>query len=336
MSPLATLGCDVHATPLPLLERTARRARACPDLAARARARFGVDEAALLLTCNRIELLVAGPRLPDDGALAAAFRTLLDAPQAADGALPIACRRDGAALRHLVRVACSLESAALGEGQILGQVRAAWNAARTARDAGPRLAAAFDLALRVGRKARRETDLEALGVDLPRLALLHLRRELRAAGDAPIALLGTGAMAEALLRARPKEGRGGWLVVSRDARRAADLAAAHGARAAALPDFLADRRPLRALVAATTARAPLLDGAWLAARLAPCAGVVDLGLPRNVAADARGVTRLADLADLRSLAAVNGVRLAATVATIERWIDEALLRAARRREGRPA
>jgi len=325
MSPLAALGCDVHATPLPLLERGAERARGRADFAAQARARLGVDEAALLLTCNRIELVVAGARLPDDAALVALFREWVG------GELAPACRRDDAALRHLLRVTCSLESAALGEGQILGQVRAAWNAAQSTRDAGPRLAAAFDLALRVGKKVRRETELESLGVDLPRLALRHVARELRLGGDAPVALLGTGAMAEALLRARPKEGCAHWWIVSRDATRAADLATSHGAVGVALADFLATRRPLRALIAATTTSAPLLDGAWLAARLACDAGVVDLGLPRNVAADARGRVRLADLSDLRATSAANGARLAATIATIEQWIEEALRRHARHR-----
>jgi len=327
MAFLAIIGTDVHRLPLQELERIASRGRDPLALASRALASMAGTECAALVTCNRVELIVAGDTPVPRAVLGAAFAEALGIP---DGAAVAVVHEGENALRHLLRVACSLESAALGEEQILGQVRDAIRIAREARLAGPRMAAAFDLALRVGKRVRRETGLADLGTDLARLALRHVKTELRTDGRAPVVLLGTGAMARAVLAARPKDGRDHWLVVSRDAARAATLAAESGCRSAALEAFLAASTPIRALVAATRVEAPVVSAELLRARLPLAAGVVDLGLPRNVDPQARAHARLADLADLHALAEEHRARLGETVARIDRWIEEALARQRRR------
>jgi glutamyl-tRNA reductase len=328
MAHLALVGIDVRQRTFDELERLGAASRDAIAAATRAAALLDDVECVAIVTCNRAELVVASrtSRDLDREALLAAYAAAF--PRAAT---PVV-HEDDAALRRLVRVACSLESAALGEEQILGQVRDAFTLARERGLAGPRLARAFDLALRVGRKVRRETDLAALGTDLARLSMVHLRPELRAASAAPVVLLGTGAMAEAILAARPKEGRESWLVVGRDGERAAAVAQRFGATSASLADFLAPSSsfaPIRALVAATNTTTPIVTRELLAARLPLGGGVVDLGVPRNVDPAVRDHARLADLADLRAIAEGNGVKLASTVATIERWIDEAIARARR-------
>jgi len=336
MACLGIVGTDVHRLPLRELERLAAAGREPATLAGRARdALKGLEgvECAALVTCNRIELVVASDHALRRDELAAAFGHALDQPSAADHA---ATHLGDDALRHLLRVACSLESAARGEGQILGQVRDAIARARADGHAGSRLAAAFDLALRVGKRVRRDTSLAELGTDLGRLALHHVRPELRAAASAatghsaPIVLIGTGAMAQSILTARPKERGDPWLVVGRDAARTAAVARRFDAPSQTLADFLGDVSPFRALIAVTRCDTPLIPASLLQSRLPLGAGVVDLGLPRNVELSARAHARLADLDDLRALAQRNSERLTATIAQIEGWIDDAVQRQSRR------
>jgi glutamyl-tRNA reductase len=325
MRSIAVAGTDFHRVPLADLERANARAGGAALLIDRLRGalrdRDGLEVVALV-TCNRIEVYVAAEREIPGDELTHAFHSLVGAPAFVRTGLD--------ADRHLLRVACSLESACVGEDQILGQVRGAVATARAAGSSGPRLAALFDLALRVGKRVRRETDLARLGTDLARLALLHVKPALAGGAERPLVLLGTGAMARAVMAARPKDGRDGWCVVGRDPARTAAFAREFGAAHRTLEEFLADAAPLRGLIAATRTSEPLIDAALVRRRLARDAGVVDLGLPRNVAPDVRDHARLADLSDLESLADANASRLAATVAQVERWIDDGLARRARR------
>jgi|SoiMethySBSTD1v2_1073268.scaffolds.fasta_scaffold453936_2 glutamyl-tRNA reductase len=326
MAFFAIVGTDVHRLPLDELERVAGAGKDPVAFARRARDLLAESECAALVTCNRVELMVASERTLEPASLGEAFHAALGRPGCA---APLFVHVGEEGLRHLLRVACSLESAALGEEQILGQVRESIRAAREAGLAGRRLASAFDLALRIGKKVRRESGLADLGTDLARLSLRHLKTELRASGG-PLVLLGTGAMARSILAARPKDAREGWLVVGRERSRAAALAAEFQCDSTTLSDFLASTAPIRALVAATRAEAPIVAASLVRARLALGAGVVDLGLPRNVDPEARSHARLADLADLHALAEQHRSQLDETVARIDGWIEEAIDRQSRR------
>ena len=330
MTTTAVAGTNYHYLTLAELERANRRIGGAAALAARIRDALAADEVVALVTCNRIEVYVARDRALPVGELAAAFHDAVGAGGFAH--CGDACER------HLLRVACSLESASIGEDQILGQVRDAIATSRAAGTTGPRLASLFDNALRVGKRVRRETDLARLGTDLARLALRHVKAELRGDDRAPIALLGTGEMARAVLAARPKDARDGWLLVGRDAEHTRIVAEEFGVAFQTRAQFLADDGPLRALIAATSTAAPLIDAGFVARRLPAGAALVDLGMPRNIDPALRAgwdpalhdLVRLADLGDLRALATANASRLSETVATIEKWIDDCLARRARR------
>ena len=331
MGHFAIIGTDVHRLPMHELESIACAGRDPVAFARRASAELQDAECAALVTCNRVELIVASERPLAAPALGAAFYRALGIGEAAAVATVAMVHEDEAGLRHLLRVACSLESAALGEEQILGQVRDAIKRARDAGVAGARLASAFDLALRVGKKVRRETELADLGTDLARLALRHLKPELRSGSDASIVLVGTGAMARSLLEKRPKDCRERWVIVGRERSRAASLAAEFACAAATtLTAFLTEPIAIRALVAATRTETPVISAEFVRSRLPLGAGVVDLGLPRNVDPASRSHARLADLADLHALAGEHQGKLDETVARIDGWIEEALARQRRR------
>ncbi len=122
---------------------------------------FPGNEFAILSTCNRVEVYAAGnpEEAPQPDALTD-FLAGFHALPADHFAGHVVSYHDEGAVGHLFRVAASLESLVLGEGQILGQVREAFLAARERRTVGPILHRVFEHAIRVGKKVREETGMD--------------------------------------------------------------------------------------------------------------------------------------------------------------------------------
>ena len=226
------------------------------------RARGG-PSALLLSTCNRCELYWAGPHDYESW-----FRDLARARGVTlTGEL---MRSDGAeAVRHLFTVTAGLDSQILGETEILGQVRRAFDAARAAGTTTRDMDAIFSAALTAGRRVRRETMLGRHPASVSSAAV-----ELAASawggtiGDRPVVVLGAGEAAEGVLRALQLQGASRVALVNRHPARAAMLASAWGAAPhgwEALPALL-ERAAL--LVVATAASRPVVSAGELAAAVA--------------------------------------------------------------------
>src|SRR5690606_25347191 len=248
-----------------------------------------------------------------------------------DSRLGYAFRGEGA-LEHLARVAASLESVNPGEDQVMRQVRAAYSAARATGSAGPILSFAFESALRVAKRVRREVRLAPMNASLFTLALPLIETALPR--GAAVAVVGLGEMGGAAARALARSALAPSLyLVNRDEARGRALADEHGADWVSLDDLLGGSIRLDAVVCATP-RAGLLD-AEVMARLAGLRVAVDLGLPRNVdavAARGRGVQVVSheelQLAGQRRrsqiaerLAEAETVLLAELDATLDAWTD---------------
>src|SRR3954467_6760238 len=154
---VALLGVSHHTAALRLLERAALSERAARRLLDELAVAARVGEAVPLSTCNRTELYAVAATAADaDAALREALQRHSDV-----GAAGLACSAyslaDGAAVEHLFRVAAGLDSAVLGECEIVGQLRAAAALAREAGTLDRLLGGAVDHALAAGRHARRRT-----------------------------------------------------------------------------------------------------------------------------------------------------------------------------------
>src|SRR4051812_38859411 len=154
---VALLGVSHHTAALRLLERAALSERAARHLLDELAVDARVREAVALSTCNRTELYaVAATAADGDAALREALQRHSDV-----GAAGLACSAyslaDGAAIEHLFRVAAGLDSAVLGECEIVGQLRAAVQRAESAGTVGPVLGGAFRHALMAGRRVRSHT-----------------------------------------------------------------------------------------------------------------------------------------------------------------------------------
>ena len=147
-----------------------------------------VDEAFALQTCNRVEAFV----VTDDGT---AGRTALAAVVEDVPAESVSTMDHETSLRHLMRVACGLESLVVGEDQILGQFRDAYLAARAAGGVGPVLEEALTKAIHVGERARSETPINEGVVSLGSAAVRVAESDLEGGlADATALVVGTGEM----------------------------------------------------------------------------------------------------------------------------------------------
>jgi glutamyl-tRNA reductase len=203
---LLAVGCSYKNTPVEVRERFAfnddRIAAALDALTGR----LGC-EAAILSTCNRVELYLgqvfdrapAGSRTltgEDIGTFFADFHGL--AP--ADVWPHLYTHRHAGAVRHLFRVAASLDSLVVGEGQIAGQVKKAYELAQEHASAGPLLHALFRHARQVARRVRSETGIALGHISVSSVAVDYVRQVFDHFGDKTVLVIGAGKMGELTLR----------------------------------------------------------------------------------------------------------------------------------------
>lgn len=196
---IVNLGLSHRAAPAEMFEKLAVPAARQGDVLARLHAVPAIGEVVVLSTCNRVEVYAAADGPADRVTQAVAGVLAAHGRIAAGDVLQAArVRLGGAAAGHLFSVACGLDSMAVGEDQIVAQIKAAARAATEAGTTGPVLATLLDAALRASKRARTETAISTAGLSLVRagldLAGAHLAGGL--AGRHAV-VLGTGSMGPA-------------------------------------------------------------------------------------------------------------------------------------------
>ena len=244
-----------------------------------------VDQAAILSTCNRVELYAAAP--PE-----ALVEFLVGyhglEPHELDGALRVHLGDDAA--HHLAAVTAGMQSLVLGEAQIQGQVRTALDLALAAGTAGPELRRLFESAIAAGRRVRSQTALGRGVASVPQASVEFVRRRLGTLQGSTVLLIGVGVTGELAAKHLVKHGVGELLVLGRDATRASRVAERYGGRAITSEGL--DDALHRADVVISSTSAPHLI---LHAGQLEHAGellLVDLAVPRDIdpaAADLPGV-----------------------------------------------
>lgn len=279
-------------------------------------ARDGVDEAFALQTCNRAEAYVVTEAAADGRAALADF-----APEVRDGAVREIDHEES--LRHLMRVAAGLESLVLGEDQIIGQLRRAFETARGAGGIGPVLDPAITKALHVGERARTETTINEGVVSLGSAAVELADRKCDLAGTTAL-VVGAGEMGRIAARAFDDTGVSELVVANRTVPHASHLAEEVTTTATGVPLDDAPDAAARAdvLVTATNSPEPVLDRADLAA--AGRTLVIDLAQPRDVAptvAELEGVDAY-DIDSLETITDRTRAQRREAAAEVEAMIDE--------------
>jgi glutamyl-tRNA reductase len=302
---IVNVGVSHRFAPANMLEKLAVPSAEVGDVLTRLHAVPSIDEVAVLSTCNRVEVYAAasGPV----GQVTRAVTGLV----ATRGRLPVGevlrmarIRVGGAAAEHLFSVACGLDSMAVGEEQIVAQIKAAARAGAAAETTGPALIGLIDAALRASKRARTQTTISTEGISLARAGLDLAAAHLGGLADRHAVVLGTGSTGKLAARLLREAGVARLSVASRNAARAAEVAAALRAaplRASDVPAMLADAD---LLVTATGAPAPVVGAAPVEEARALASGrplfVLDLGMPPDVDAAVGQLDRVT-LVDLTAL-----------------------------------
>jgi len=279
---IALAGVSHHTASIELRERVAIDREAAASFAGElVRNGNGQTEAVVLSTCNRTELYIASG---DGDAGEIADRALLALAGAdADALAPVAYRlSDESAALHLFRVAAGLDSLVPGEGEILGQVRDAYEAGAP----GAMLDRTFRMALHAGRRARLETAIGESPASVPAAAAALAQQVFEGLDGRRVVLVGAGRTSELTARNLRSRGATVTVVVNRTLEHAERLAAELGARALPLGDVAEAVTQADVVVSSTSAPGFVLTGDRLVSALRSRRGrpvlFVDLAVPRDV------------------------------------------------------
>jgi glutamyl-tRNA reductase len=332
MSELLALGISHHTAPLGLRERLAltegRATGVLSDLLSSER----VGEAAAISTCNRTELylVVSDPVEAENAALGALSRQAGIRPTELIESLY--SHRGADAARHLFRVAAGLDSMIVGEAEIQGQVKRAYELALVEGATGAVLNRLFRGALSAGKRVRSETRIGEGGISVPSAAVELATRTLGDLSDRRVLLIGAGETAQLTAKALAAKGVEAVFVANRRYDRAIGLAQRFGGEAVRFDDLpneleradivvsstnsphhIVERDELE-LVATARGRRPLL--------------LIDLAVPRDIEPSCREVDGVVirDVDDVQSIADRNASGREAEARRAERIVGAELSR----------
>lgn len=324
---IKVLGVNHRTAPLDVRERFAHGAHEVPAALARVIA-AGASGGVLLSTCNRTEFYVVSD---DEPALETVWSLLgerLDAvPSARGGAREYGyIVRDRDAVRHLYRVSSGLDSMILGESQIQGQVREAWEASRA--QAGPVLHRLFQTALHVGSRVRTETGLGRGNASAASAGVAVAGKIFGDLAGRHALILGAGDMAELAATCLSDQGVQITLVANRTQERARAIAERLGGRAVSLEEAWVHFATTDIALCSTAAPHAVVTwervGPVIAQRRGRPLCILDLAVPRDVDPAIAQIENvfLYDVDDLQSVAAQATARRRDEVPAAERIVEE--------------
>jgi glutamyl-tRNA reductase len=343
MSELLALGISHKTAPVALRERLAFTEPQASEFARALTASAEVREAVVISTCNRTEVyLVVGEA---GGALVKAEGDVLGLLARRAGIRPtelaeaIYSPRNCDAARHLYRVTAGLESMIVGEAEIQGQVKRAFEAAMATGVTGPLSNRLFAAALTTGKRVRSETEIGASRVSVPSVAVDLALSVLGGLEERHVVILGAGETSELTARALADQGAGTIFVANRHADRALSLAQRFGGSVVGL-DGLPDQLLLADIVLSSTSSPhPIVGREELELVMSERARrggrasllLIDIAVPRDIdpgCAELEGVS-LYDIDDLQAAAARNLSTRASEAPRAQEIVEEEIHRFAR-------
>ena len=323
---LVAVGVSHHTAPVEVRERLAVSPALVPGLLDDLRQDEVGREGVLISTCNRVELYA----VPGDGVGAEELgRWLLDRQglrsRRMEEHLYRYQQRD--ALRHLFRVASSLDSMVVGEPQILGQVKDAYRVAIAGKAAGGTMHRVMDRALNVAKKVRTETGIGREAVSVGRAGVELARQVLGTLKGRSALLIGAGAHGKLVAKSMLSHSLEELVVANRTFERAAGLARELQASATHLDDIDRFLDRVDVVVTSTGAGRVLIDREMLGPvvrrrRYRPLV-MIDLSVPRNIGTgvnDLEGIFRF-DVDDLQEIADQGRQRRVVAAEAAERMVD---------------
>ncbi len=322
-----TIGINHRKAPISLRERFAFEPDDAYEFLGRLKGSSIINEALYLATCNRFEIYAVtdgersvGGKLRHELCVEAG----VDPSSSAD----FWYEKTGPdAMRHLFRVASSLDAMVVGEAQILGQIKEAYSRAREQGTTGPFIDRAMLKAIGVAKKIRTETGIGKGQVSIASVAVDLAARHLEDLSNLTVLVVGAGEMGALVVRQLKKYGTGRILVANRTFEKAVLIAEHTGGEAIGWDDLSSAMRRADIIVSSTGANRPIIDEQMIAgaakSRSRPMV-IIDLGTPRDVKPEVSEIrnVHLFNIDDLSHIAKENSERRAMEAQKAEAMVSE--------------
>ena len=330
MSELLALGVSHKTAPLDLRERLSLTEGRAVGALRELTAATGIHEAAAISTCNRTELflVVSDPVEAESTALGVLTRQAEIRPTELLGHLY--SLRSTEAVRHLFRVTAGLDSMIVGEAEIQGQVKRAYELALVEGGTGPILNRLFRGALAAGGRAREETGISEKGLSISSVAVELARRTLGDLADRRVLVIGAGETAELVARALVARGVAAVFVANRRYDRAIGLAQRFGGNAVRFEELPEQLEVADIVVSATNSPHHIVERDDIAQVMAIRDGrpllLVDIAVPRDIEPACREIAgvSLHDVDDVQKIVERNASGREAEAVRAKRIIEAEL------------
>ncbi len=322
---ITLVGISHKTAPVSVREHFAFAPADLPELLRRLGERY--QGAAVVSTCNRTEVYVASARGVGDPRPIEALLSEIKGEVAMEGA-PFFTLSGKDAARHLFRVAAGVDSMVIGESEILGQVRNAFNAATAAGTHSPALSRLFHSALRAGRRVRTQTEIGRRSVSVSSTAVQLAREILGDLAGKTVLVVSAGEAGKLTARSLAGSGVSRMLVTTRNADRAAELAAELHGEAVPFAKLGAAVAQADIVIASSAAptfliERPLIEHAMRNRAARPLL-LIDIAVPRDVDPAVRDLpgVHLHDIDDLQAVASHNMHLRRAELAQAENIVED--------------
>jgi len=307
--PIIVIGLSHHSSPVTVRERFAFADASIPDVLKKLRASGIASEAVILSTCNRVEIYAATD-LSAHEAGNALQKFLLDHHnyrEPLNG--EVYTFSDPTSLEHLFKVACGLDSMVLGETEILGQLKKAYDLALQHKQTGSRLNKAFQRAFNVAKQIRTETNIQRGSVSVGSVAVELAEKIFSSLHDRQVMVIGAGETSEKTARALLSRGAHSIIVSNRSHERAVALAAELGGRAVHFDNWASEFANIDIVISSTAAPHHILNRTKLEPlmklRKNRSLLLIDIAVPRDIDPDTNFLQNvyLYNIDDLQAIAA---------------------------------
>jgi glutamyl-tRNA reductase len=284
--PLVAIGLSHHTCAVEVREKFAFTEAEIPAALQELRARGLVTEGVIVSTCNRVELYAV--TTSEDRQALDSIRDFLAEARGCSVSLngEMYLHLEPYSLEHLFKVACGMDSMLLGETEILGQLKKAYELALQHNHTGARLNKAFQRAFNVAKHIRSSTKIQRGSVSVASAAVELAEKIFSSLDEHPVMVIGAGETSEKTARALLSRGAKSVLVANRSFDRAAALAQELGGRAVSFDDWTAEFQNIDIVISSTAAPHYILDRAKLepimkARRNRPLL-LIDIAVPRDI------------------------------------------------------
>lgn len=336
---VVVIGISHHSAPVSVREKFAFAEREIPDALGRMRESGLVEEAVILSTCNRLEIYAAGSLHPSEMIAQMQEFLLTSRKVTEEVTTEIYSHSESGGVEHLFKVASGLDSMLLGETEILGQLKKAYDLALQHKYTGKTLNKAFQRAFNVAKQIRTETNIQRGSVSVAAASVELAEKIFDKLTDKKVMVIGAGDTSEKSARALLSRGAHSVIVSNRSFERAEILAEALSGKAIRFDDWSGEFGNVDIIISSTSASHYVIDRNKLKPLMPSRKGrpllFIDIAVPRDIEPEVNFMENvfLFNIDDLQAIADDYMSQRKSEIAQCEKIIREKAASLFRRPEG---